>query len=85
MIARNLDEYLEKAGEAVRTALNSEAGQELTGRLLEEVTKRNQSLTAEEWEGIKQEFMVYMFREMIRNNKEARDEMALHTWEALRH
>lgn len=83
-MARNLNEYMNRIGDALQTALNSEAGQELVGALLEMETRKNPNMTAEQWNEAKAQFMVYMFAQAVKENEELRKELGRHVWEEMR-
>lgn len=46
--------------EAARKAMNSEAGQKITEKLIEEVKKQNPNITMKEWKEIQSRFLAYM-------------------------
>ncbi len=52
--------------EAMRNALNSEAGQELTTKLIEAVKAQNPNTTMAEWKDIQARFLAYMTVTAIR-------------------
>lgn len=57
---------LEEIVKAAQTAMNTEAGQELTGKLMEKVLEQNPDTTVKEWEDIKARFLAYMTITMAR-------------------
>ena len=57
---------LEEIVKAAQIAMNTEAGQELTGKLMEKVLEQNPDTTVKEWEDIKARFLVYMTITMAR-------------------
>lgn len=83
MIAKNFREFTEKAVNAEAAALNSEVGQELVGKLLEMKLAQNPNMTAEEWGKTKQEFMVFIFAEIMKFNPELAQEMGSHLYKEL--
>ena len=52
-------ETYETITKAAQKALNSEAGQKLTEKLIEEVVKQNPNITMEEWKEIQTRFLAY--------------------------
>lgn len=64
----NYEEFIQKVITAETSALNSEKGQEILQKLLDEAKKQNSDLTAAEWSEIKKQFMVSVFREILREN-----------------
>ncbi len=57
---------LEEIVKAAQIAMNTEAGQELTGKLMEKVLEQNPDTTVKEWEDIKARFLAYMTITMAR-------------------
>ena len=61
--------------EAARTALNSEAGQALTEKLIEQVKQQNPEITMKDWKEIQARFLAYMTikmaQEVIREGRTA--------------
>lgn len=57
---------LEEIVKAAQTAMNTEIGQELTGKLMEKVLEQNPDTTVKEWEDIKARFLAYMTITMAR-------------------
>lgn len=84
MIANNTTEFLTKASGAICNALNNEAGQRITEKLLEKAREQNPNLTAEEWQQMKQQFVLFVFAEYMKRDKEAMDELAGHFYNELR-
>lgn len=60
MTKHELDKALESFTKAAAAALNSEAGQELTDKLLRQVITKNPNTTPEEWKEIQARFLAYM-------------------------
>lgn len=83
MIASNFNDFVEKVTEAERTALNTPMGQELTQRLLEMKLEQNPSLTPEEWQRTKSEFLTYLFAMFVREAPETMKELGTHVWNEL--
>lgn len=83
MLAENFNDFVEKISEAERTALNSPAGQELTQKLLEMKLAKNPSMTPEEWNRTKSEFMTFIFFTFVKEAPEAMRELGLHVWTEL--
>lgn len=80
MIANNFNEFTEKFISAETVALNSQPGQELTAKLLEMKLAQNPNLTKEEWDRTKQEFMVFVFHEILKFKPELMQEMSKHLY-----
>lgn len=84
-MAENLNEFVLKCSEAIRTALNTtEIGQELTGKLLKESLNKNPGMTQEEWAEIKSQFMTFLFCQTVTANPDLMDELAVHTYNEIR-
>lgn len=83
-IANNSNEFITKATTAIQTVLNSEAGQEITGKLLEMKLKENPNMTAEEWNTTKAQFMVFIFNEYMKTDAQAMQELGGHIYRELR-
>lgn len=83
MIAKNFEEFMEKSVNAETAVLNSEVGQELVGKLLEMKLAQNPNMTVEEWSKTKQEFMVFVFAEMLKFKPELMQEMGGHLYNEL--
>lgn len=83
MLAQNFNEFVEIMTEAERKALNTEAGQELTEKLLQMKLKQNPNMTAEEWQQTKSEFMTFIFYMFVRETPEAMKELGQHVWNEL--
>lgn len=81
---KTLNEVLSIMGKAEQNALNSEAGQEITTKLLEMKLASNPNMTVEEWESTKKEFMIYLFNEVVKNNAELMNILAKATYNELR-
>ena len=64
----NYEDFIQKVITAETSALNSEKGQEILQKLLNEVKNQNPNLTAAEWAEIKKQFMVSIFREILKEN-----------------
>lgn len=84
MIANSYNEFVEKASDAIRVALNNEFGQELTKNLLENALKENPSMTKDEWNKMKSEFMTFIFAKFVMSNKDAMEELSSHVYDELR-
>lgn len=83
MIAKNYDDFTKKVVNAEAVALNSEAGQELTKKLLQMKLAQNPNMTAEEWEETKQEFMVFIFHEFLKSDPNLIREMGNHVYDKM--
>lgn len=84
MIAKNFNDFTEKVVSAEQTVLNSDIGQQLTNQLLQMKLEQNPNMTAEEWSKTKQEFMVFIFHEIIKSKPELMQEMGSHLYDKLR-
>lgn len=51
---------------AMAKAMNSEAGQKITEKLIEEVKKQNPNITMQEWKEIQSRFLAYMTIKMTK-------------------
>ena len=51
---------------AMAMAMNSEAGQKITEKLIEEVKKQNPNITMQEWKEIQSRFLAYMTIKMTK-------------------
>lgn len=67
-LAKNYDEFVTKIINSEIDALNSEEGQGYIKALLEEALKKNPDLTPAEWSKIKQNFILYLFQQVVGNN-----------------
>lgn len=84
MIANSTKEFYNNVGSGIIDALNTEAGQEITNKLLAEKLKENPSMTTEEWTRTKQELVAFIFCEYMKNTPQAMQELATHTYNELR-
>lgn len=84
MIANSYNEFVEKASDAIRVALNNDFGQELTKNLLQNALKNNPNMTKEEWSKMKSEFMTFIFAKFVTSNKDAMEELSTHVYDELR-
>lgn len=83
-IAKDFNDFVSKVEKAERKALNSEAGQKLTEKLLEMKLAENPNMTAEEWKQTKSEFMTFIFYQFVKQTPEAMKEMSGHVYNELR-
>lgn len=67
-LAKNYDEFVTKIINTEMEALNSEEGQGYIKTLLDESLKKNPNLTPAEWSKIKQDFILFMFKEVVGKN-----------------
>lgn len=81
--AANFTEFIDKSSAAIRSALNTEKGQEITQLLLTEALKKNPNMTQEEWKDMKSEFMTFIFAQFVLNTPAAMEELADHVWTEL--
>ncbi len=84
MMAKNFDEFIEKVTKAEMKALNNPVGQEMTKKLLEMKLKENPNMTAEEWKETKKQFMMFIFSQIMMNDKNMMNELAEHTYNELK-
>lgn len=84
MIAKNFDEFTERACNGLMNGLNTELGQQLIQELLKMKLAENPNMTAEEWQKTKQQFMVFCFHEVMKANSELMNELATHAYNELR-
>lgn len=80
MIADNFDEFCKKVVNAEVVALNSEKGQKFTEQLLISAVTQNTKLTSDEWESIKQNFLVFCFAILMKDNKALMSELQEHVF-----
>lgn len=83
MIATSLEDFGDKISAAIVTAMNTEKGQEYTRKILQNALAENPNLTEEDWRGIKQKFMMFMFYQFVGNCPEAMNELGEHVWNKL--
>lgn len=67
-LAKNYDEFVTKIINSEMDALNSEEGQGYIKALLDETLKKNPNLTPAEWSKIKQNFILYLFQQVVGKN-----------------
>ena len=84
MIAKDFDGFVEKVSSALRVALNTPFGQEMTQKLLEMKLAQNPRMTQEEWKKTKSEFMTFLFCQFAQDTPGAMKKLAGHVWEELR-
>ena len=84
MIAKDFDGFVEKVSSALRVALNTPFGQEMTQKLLNMKLEQNPNMTREEWQKTKSEFMTFLFCQFVQDCPGAMQELAGHVWEELR-
>ena len=77
-LAKNYDEFVTKIINTEMAALNSEEGQGYIKTLLDESLKKNPNLTPAEWSKIKQEFILFMFKEVVSKNPSLMSEFVGH-------
>lgn len=72
-----LEQVIEKTVNAeVKVLNNTEAGQEITEKLIEIVKASNPNITMEEWREVQRDFLSWIFFQFMKDNKEARDVLA---------
>ena len=85
MIADSFNEFVEKTEVAIREIMNNtEAGREISKKLLSEALKNNPNMTREEWTQIKSQFMTFMFVNFVKETPEAMSELSAHVYNELR-
>lgn len=67
-LAKNYDEFVTKIINSEIDALNSEEGQGYIKALLDEALKKKPDLTPAEWSKIKQNFILYLFQQVVGKN-----------------
>lgn len=83
-IANNTTEFLDTVSSAIVKTMNTtEIGQELTGKLLNMKLAENPNMTKEEWDKIKQQFLVFMFHSFIKETPQAMQELGEHIYNEL--
>ena len=83
MLAKDFDEFVSKAINGIQNGLNSEAGQALTQELLQNALTKNPNMTAEQWDKLKQDFMLFCFATTLKETPELWKEFASHLWKEL--
>lgn len=80
-IANNATEFLDAVSSAIVKTMNTtEIGQELTEKLLNMKLAENPSMTKEEWDQTKQQFLVYLFHSFIKETPQAMQELGEHIY-----
>lgn len=64
----NYEDFIQKVISAETSALNSEKGQKILQKLYDEAKAQNPDITVEEWSEIKKQFMISVFREILKEN-----------------
>lgn len=64
----NYEDFIQKVITAETSALNSEKGQKILQKLYDEAKAQNPDITVEEWSEIKKQFMISVFREILKEN-----------------
>ena len=82
-IAKNLDEFTVKSINATIEAMNSEEGQQLVAELWLKSLEKNPNLTEDEWLKIKQDFLAFMYFNLIKDNKDLMKELGEHLYTEL--
>ena len=83
MIAKNLDEFLDKILKAEIEELNGDLGREITKIYLGAKLRKNPRLSKEEWEKSKSDLVLYVFFTLIRSNPDLEKEFADHLFNEL--
>lgn len=68
MFNNNYEDFIKKIVKAETTALNSEKGQQILQELLDKAKEQNPDLTTTEWAEIKKQFMIFVFRDILKEN-----------------
>lgn len=84
MIAKNSNEFTEKVSSGIIKALNTDNGRLISDTLLKKSMEKNPEMTPEEWEKIKGDFLVFIFYELLKRNKNLMDEFAGHMYTELK-
>ena len=83
-IAKNTTEFLDTVSSAIVKTMNTtEIGQELTEKLLDMKLAENPNMTKEEWNIVKQQFLVFMFHNFIKETPQAMQELGEHIYNEL--
>lgn len=75
----NYGEFIKRIIMAEAEALNSEQGKQYMENLLAKAKEDNPNLTPEGWSKIKQQFLVCLFAELLKDNPEFQKQFA-HLW-----
>ena len=67
------EDVIGKIIKAETKALNSEKGRDIMSELLKKAREQNPNLTPEQWSKIKQDFLILIFNEIIKNNPSIAD------------
>ena len=73
-VGNNYGDFVTKIISTEIDALNSEEGQGYIKALLDESLKKNPNLTPVEWSKIKQNFILYLFKQVVSKNPILLDE-----------
>lgn len=84
MIANDLSNFIEKVGKTILVGLNNPIGQQITEELLQMKLAENPGLSVAEWEQTKEEFVMFLFVELMVADEGLMDEFAHHMWKRLR-
>ena len=83
-IAKNTTEFLDTVSSAIVKTMNTtEIGQGLTEELLKMKLSENPNLTQEEWNIVKQQFLVFLFHSFIKETPQAMQELGEHIYNEL--
>ena len=84
MIAEDLSNFVDKVGKTILVGLNNPIGQQITEELLQMKLAENPGLSVAEWERTKEEFVMFLFVELMGADEGLMDEFAYHMWKRLR-
>ena len=73
-VGKNYNDFVTKIIGTEIDALNSEEGKGYIKALLDESLKKNPNLTPAEWSKIKQDFILYLFKQVVSKNPVLLDE-----------
>lgn len=81
--SNNYEQFIKKAIQAEVAALNSKKGEQIMSELLDAAKEANPNLTPEEWSKMKEQFLMYIFAEMLKSNPEFKKQFAHLVWQKL--
>ena len=84
MIAENYADFQSKVISAITESLNLPENKGISDDLLRQSLEKNPKMTPEEWSKIKADFLVFVFTEVLKRNKNLNDEFCGHLYRELR-
>ena len=84
MLAKNFADFQSKVINAITESLNLPENKGISEDLLKHFLKKNPNMTPEEWSKIKADFLVFVFTEVLKRNKNLNDEFCGHLYRELR-